>query len=512
MTAVTKEAIRAYGHHIGGERVDGPPLERRDPARNQVVSTFAAGGSAEIDAAVRAADTAFAAGPWRRIPVTGRAELLETLAGLLERDADRLAALDSQEVGKPLSFARGDIALGIGHVRQAAALARTTKGESYTGLAPGYTVLATREPAGTVGLITPWNFPALILLQKLPYALAAGCTVVVKPSEFTSSSSLEIAALCEEAGLPPGVVNVVTGTGAAAGHPLVTHPLVSYLSFTGSTRVGRQVMAAASTSITRVGLELGGKTANVVFADADLDAAAETVVFGAFANQGESCVAGSRLIVEASIARAFTEAVIERVGALTVGMPDDPRSDIGALIHHEHRDSVHTAVLAGVEAGGQVLTGGRAPGVPELAAGAFYEPTVIGSVAPASPVFQTEIFGPVLSVTSFGTQEEALALANGTPYGLAQSVWTTDLNRAFEMSRDLRAGTVWVNTSSDGSPALSFGGVKQSGFGREGGAEGLHEFTEYKTVQFRGEPRPSPFPRPGRGQVSGALTEGGQPA
>ncbi|GII92796.1 aldehyde dehydrogenase family protein [Sinosporangium siamense] len=493
MSQITLEGVRAYGHHIDGERVDGPPLERRDPARNKIVATCAAGGRAEVDTAANAAAVAFASPVWRRIPAQGRAELLETLAGLLERDADRLAALDSQEVGKPLRFARGDIALGIGHVRHAAALARTQKGDSYTGLAPGYTVLATREPVGVVGLITPWNFPALITLQKLPYAIAAGCTVIVKPSEFTCSSSLEIAALCEEAGLPPGVVNVVTGTGPDAGEPLVTHPLVAYVSFTGSTRVGQAVMAAASTSLTRLGLELGGKTANVVFADADLDAAADAVVFGAFANQGESCVAGSRLIVEAAIAEEFTATVVARAGALRVGMPDDPRSDIGALIHHEHRAKVHAAVLAGTAAGGEVLSGGRAPDSPELMEGAFYEPTVIGSVGPGSPVFTTEIFGPVLSVTSFGSPQQALALANGTPYGLAHSVWTSNLDRAFEMGRGLEAGTVWVNTTSDGSPALSFGGVKQSGFGREGGEEGLREFTEYKTLQFRGEPRPSPF-------------------
>ena len=506
---------RNYGHHIAGRGVEGPPLERRDPARGEVVARYAAGTAADVDAAVGAAAAAFTSVSWRRTPATARAELLERLAALLERDADRLAALDSEEVGKPLRFAQGDVGLGIGHVRHAAALARTSKGDAYTGLAPSYTVLGTREPAGVVGLITPWNFPALILLQKLPYAIAAGCALVVKPSEFTSSSTLEIALLCEEAGIPPGVVNVVTGTGTDAGRRLVTHPRVSYVSFTGSTRVGREVMRAAADSLTRVGLELGGKTANVVFADADLDAAADAVVFGAFANQGESCVAGSRLLVDASIRADFTAAVVKRAAALRVGMPGDPRSDIGALIHHEHRDKVHSAVLAGVAAGGEVLSGGRPPRAAELAAGAFYEPTVIESVGQESPVFQSEIFGPVLSVTSFGSQEEALALANGTPYGLAQSVWTRDLDRAFEVSRSLEAGTVWVNTTSDGSPALSFGGVKQSGFGREGGEEGLREFTEYKTVQFRGEPRVSPFltaaadgPRTGGGGTSDDESEG----
>ncbi|MFF5260335.1 aldehyde dehydrogenase family protein [Actinomadura viridis] len=493
--ATRKAAARVYGHHIAGERVDGPPLDRRDPARNEVVARYAAGTAEEVDAAVRAAAATFASAGWRRTPAMARAGLLDRLAGLLERDADRLAALDSQEVGKPLAFARGDIDLGIAHVRQAAALARTAKGESFTGLAPDYTALATREPVGVAALITPWNFPALILLQKLPYALAAGCTLVVKPSEFTSSSTLEIAALCEEAGLPPGAVNVVTGTGPDAGLPMVTHPRVSYVSFTGSTGVGREVMRAAAGSLTRVGLELGGKTGNVVFADADLEAAADGIVFAAFANQGESCVASSRLLVEEAVAAEFTAAVVERAAALRVGMPDDPRTDIGALIHHGHRDRVHAAVLAGVEAGGEVLTGGNPPGDPELEAGAFYLPTVIGSVGRESPVFRSEIFGPVLSVTTFRSEEEAVDLANATDYGLAQSLWTSGLDRAFAVSRELEAGTVWVNTASDGSPALAFGGVKASGFGREAGEEGLREFTEYKTVQFRGEPRISPFAR-----------------
>ncbi|GAA0588531.1 aldehyde dehydrogenase family protein [Actinomadura livida] len=488
-------AVRVHGHHIAGERVDGPLLDRRAPASNQVVACYAAGTAENVDAAARAAAEAFASADWRRTPAMARAGLLENLAALLERDAGRLAALDSEEVGKPLRFARGDVDLGIAHVRQAAALARTSKGESYTGLAPAYTALATREPVGVAALIIPWNFPALILLQKLPYALAAGCTVVAKPSEFTSGSALEIAALCEEAGIPPGVVNVVTGTGPDAGLPMVTHPLISYVSFTGSTRVGREVMRAAAGSLTRVGLELGGKTGNVVFADADLETAADGIVFAAFANQGESCVASSRLLVDETVAEEFTAAVVDRASALRVGMPDDPRADIGALIHHEHRDRVHAAVLAGADAGGKVLTGGSPPGDPDLEAGAFYPPTVIASVGRESPVFQKEIFGPVLSVTTFRSEREAVELANATDYGLAQSVWTTNLDRAFAVSRDLEAGTVWVNTATDGSPALAFGGVKASGFGREAGEEGLREFTEYKTVQFRGEPRVSPFAR-----------------
>jgi len=480
---------RVFGHHVAGRSLTGPPLQRYAPATGVLVAEYADGSADDVDAAVRAAHEAFGSTQWQRTPAMARAELLDQLAALVAEHQEKLAWLDAQEVGKPYRFALGDLQQGVAHVKQAAAIARTLRGESFTGISPGYSVIADRRPVGVAGLILPWNFPALIALQKLPYALAAGCAVVVKPSEFTSSSALELARLVDAAGFPPGLVNVVTGTGPVVGSALVEHPLVRYVSFTGSTATGRSVLKAAADSVTRVGVELGGKTANVVLADADLDAAADGVVFGAFANQGESCVASSRLLVDRRVAKDVVTAVIERVGKLKVGLPEDPDADLGALIHPRHLDKVVRLVDAGIAAGAEVLLGGGAPAEERLAAGAFYQPTVVGPVDAGSPLFQEEVFGPVLSVTTFDNADEAIALANNTPYGLAHSLWTRDVERAFTLSNRLEAGTVWVNTCSDGSPAIPFGGIKGSGFGREAGPEGFNEFTEYRTVQFRTERR-----------------------
>jgi acyl-CoA reductase-like NAD-dependent aldehyde dehydrogenase len=488
-------AVRRYDHHVAGGRPGRLWIDRHDPARGRLVAQFAAGDADDVAAAVAAARRTFESAAWTRLTADDRADRLEALAALVTARIDRFAELDSVETGKPLRFARGDVQLGIAHVRQAAALARTARGESFTELAPGYTAIAVRRPVGVAGLVVPWNFPLLILLQKLPYALAAGATAVVKPSEFTSGSALELAPLVEEAGFPAGAVGVVTGLGPEAGAALVAHPDVAYVSFTGSTATGREVLRLAADPITRVGLELGGKTANVVFADADLDAVADGVVFGAFANQGESCVAGSRLLVAREVAAELTAEVVRRAARLRLGLPDDPATDVGALIHHGHRDRVAAAVDAAVAGGARLLLGGRLPDDPALAAGAFYPPTVLGDVPADSPAFREELFGPVLTVTPFHDEAEAVALANATPYGLAHSVWTRDVDRALRVGASLDAGTVWIGTTSDGHPALAFGGVKASGFGRDAGAEGLREFTEYRTMQIRSERRPSPFAR-----------------
>lgn len=497
MTIDTSTDVRRHGHRIGGAEIGEATIERRSPASGELLAVYADATSHDVDLAVRTSRAAFDSVAWQDTAHGQRADLLDELVRRLEREADHLAAIDSAEVGKPLAFAAGDVGLGIAHARQAAAIARTAAGESFPGIAARYTAIAERRAVGVVGLIVPWNFPGLITLQKLPYALAAGCAVVIKPSEFTSGSALEIARIVEESGFPAGLVNVVTGYGHTAGHELVAHPGVNYVSFTGSTRTGRAVASTAAANLTRVGLELGGKTANVVFADADLAEAAESTVFGAFANQGESCVATSRLIVDASVADELVSRVVALTRDIVVGLPDDPAADIGSLIHHAHRDSVAAAVEAAKAAGGVVEVGGAVPTAAGLQDGAFYLPTVVSHVDPDSALFQQEVFGPVLAVTTFDDEEDAVRLANATSYGLAQSLWTTDLNRALTVGRKLEAGTVWVNTCSDGSPALAFGGVKSSGYGRDGGVEGYLEFTEYRTLQVRGERRPSPFTKPG---------------
>jgi betaine-aldehyde dehydrogenase len=498
--AMTKTAltVRAIRHWIDGEETGDPVIERTSPATGELIAVYADAATEEVNRAVDAASRAFAAEQWQRTVHGQRADLLDRFAELLTSSRDLLAQLDSQEVGKPLAFAGFDIDLGIAHVRQAAAIARTATGESFPGVASGYLAVAERRAIGVVGLIIPWNFPAQILLQKLPYALAAGCTTVIKPSELTSSSALEIARIAERAGFPTGVVNVVTGYGRSAGQAIVDHPDVSYVSFTGSTATGRIVAQAAARQLKRVGLELGGKAANVVFADADLAAAADGAVFGAFVNQGESCVATTRLIVERSIVERFTAMVVDRAAKLRLGSPDDPSSDLGPLIHHAHRDAVARAVDVAVTEGAVVELGGTVPGQP-LDAGAYYPPTVLSGVTRDSALFRQEIFGPVVTVTPFDTDDEAVELVNATEYGLAHSLWTKDLDRAVRLGGLLTAGTVWVNTCSDGSPQLAFGGLKSSGYGRDAGFEGYHEFTDYRTVQIRTAHRPSPFA--GRGSV-----------
>ncbi|MDW5598143.1 aldehyde dehydrogenase family protein [Conexibacter stalactiti] len=495
--STTTPQLRTYDHFVDGGALasDAERLQRHDPASGRLVAEYAHASEHDVDRAVTAARRAFDDGRWSRLPGAERARVLRRFAALIDGARDLLAALDSEEVGKPLRLAEGDIAGAIGHVEYAASLAHTDHGDSWTQLERGFVAYATQVPLGVAALIVPWNFPAGTLLQKLPYALAAGCTAVVKPSEFTSSSALEIARLAAEAGIPDGVVNVVTGLGPSTGAALVAHPGVDVISFTGSTATGRAVAAEAGRGLKRVGLELGGKAANVVFADADFEAAADAAVFGAFFNQGECCVAGSRLLVEHAIADEFIGTVVDRARSLVVGDPRDPRTDVGPLIHQRHRDRVESFIASGREQGATLLCGGERPDDAALADGAFVAPTIFGGVAPAQRIFAEEIFGPVLAVTTFATLEEAAQLANATSYGLSSSVWSESVDTVNRIADELRSGTVWVNTVIDGNPALAFGGTKASGVGREAGFEGLREYTESKTVQIRSGRRTLPLPR-----------------
>lgn len=493
MTVDVRTDVRELRHWIDGASIGEPSIERLSPATNRLIAVVADATQADVDAAVAAANRAFGTASWQQTTHTDRASLLERFADAIDLEIPTLAYFDSQEVGKPLAFAEGDLRAGVAHIRQAAAVARTFTGEQFPGVAHGYLAMSQRRPAGVAAIIIPWNFPALILFQKLPYALAAGCTVVVKPSELTTSSALRIAEIAHSVGFPSGTINVVTGYGHTAGQMLSSHAGINYVSFTGSTRTGRLVAQAAGKNLTRAGLELGGKTANVVFPDANLTEAIRGTVFGAFANQGESCVATSRLLLHESIAETFVDGVVEATERLRVGLPDDPTSDLGSLIHHGHRDQVARAVTDAVAAGARVRTGGGRPQSSQLDAGAFYEPTVVVDVDPESALFTEEVFGPVLAVTTFETEEEAIEMTNATRYGLAHSLWTQDLNRALRVGQRLEAGTVWVNTCSDGSPQVAFGGVKASGYGRDAASEGFNEFTEYCTMHVRSSVRSSPF-------------------
>jgi len=493
-TTPADNAPRSVGHYIEGQwRGSAETIERHAPGTGELVARVSAGDAADVDAAVRAARHAFDDGEWPRATGFDRAAVLNRVADLIEANGDLLARLDAEEGGKPLRLAQGDIGGAAMLTRYGAGLAVQMHGVTYTNHGPDFTGLVIREPAGVAGLITPWNFPALILCQKLPFALAAGCTVVIKPSELTSSSTLEIARLYAEAGLPTGALNVVTGDGRA-GQALAEHPGVDVLSFTGSTATGRKILAASQSNLKKLSLELGGKAANIVFADADLDDAAEGVIFGVFFNNGECCVSAARLLVEDSIADEFLARLDTAVRQLKVGQPLDSSTDVGAMIHAGHLAKVLRHVEMGRAQGARVVIGGARAEGSDLGDGLYVEPTILDGVTPNMSAFTDEIFGPVLSVSRFSSTEEAITLANGVEYGLANSVWSKDVDKILPVAKRLRSGTVWVNTTIDGPPTMPFGGYKASGFGREMGQAGFEEFTELKSVAIRTGKRSGSFP------------------
>jgi len=476
---------RRYDLWINGEwraAGSGESIDRFSPATGEQLASFASGNVHDLDLAVRAARARFDDRSWSRLASSTRASLLNNLATLIERDAEKLARIEAEEVGKPIRYARGEVAASADLTRYAASLAWSLGGEAFNHLGEDKLGLVTREARGVVGMIVPWNFPLVTLFQKLPYALAAGCTVVIKPSELTSGTALEIAALAKEAGIPAGVINVVTGTGAAVGEAMSTHPQIDMVSFTGSTNIGKRIARNAADSVKRVALELGGKAANVVFADADLDAALDGVLFGTILNQGEECVAGTRLLIEVSVAADFVEKLAARARRVVVGLPLDDRTDVGALIHEAHMKKVLDYIQIGQEEGAKLVTGGQRVTSGGLDKGFFVEPTIFSQVTPEMRIFREEIFGPVLTVTTFQTVEEAITLANDTNYGLGNGVWTKDIDKAISVSQRLLSGTVFVNTFLETSPQLPFGGFKESGIGRENGLEGLHEYTEVKST------------------------------
>ncbi|MGV9713024.1 aldehyde dehydrogenase family protein [Gordonia sp. NPDC003424] len=487
-TIDTATAIRRYGQFIDGrvEAADArPAITRHSPVDGRALAEIPAGTRDDTVRAIAAARRAFDTGSWPRIPAMDRARTLLRVAALIRSDAARLARIEAEETGKPLRYAESDIAGSAELFEYAAGLAMSSHGEAHTGLGEDCTALVVREPAGVAAMIMPWNFPLLLLAQKLPFALAAGCTAVVKPSEFTSGTTLELAGILAEAGIPDGVVNVVTGYGAQVGAVLAESPDVDLLSFTGSTATGHAITAASAGTAKRLSMELGGKGANIVFDDADLDDALDGVLFGAFFNNGECCVAGSRLLVQDTVAEAFVERLVAAARRLRVGDPLDGSVDVGPMIHADHKDKVCRHIASAEAGGGRIVLGGDVRTGSQGSAGHFVEPTIIVDVTERSPEFVEEIFGPVLTVTRFADAAEAVHLANATPYGLSGSLWTKDIDRALSVAKQLRSGRVWVNTTIDGGPQLPAGGMKQSGYGREMGVVGFEEFTEVKTIQIR---------------------------
>ncbi|MCY1667025.1 aldehyde dehydrogenase family protein [Rhizobium sp. SL86] len=481
-------------HLIDGiwcDSADGGTFDRVSPSHGVLVSRSARGGAAETEAAISAARRAFDDGRWSRVTGKERSTLLLKVADLIEANVERMALVETLESGKPIAQARGEVAGAADLWRYAAALARTLHGDSHNSLGEDMLAVVLKEPIGVVSIITPWNFPFWILSQKLPFALAAGCTCVIKPSEMTPSTTVMLGELLIEAGLPAGVVNIVLGFGQPVGALMAEHAFVDMVSFTGSTSVGKAISAAASKTLKKVALELGGKNPQVVFPDADLDAAADAITFGVYFNAGECCNSGSRIIVHEDIADALVEKVVALSRKVAFGDPLNPETQVGAIISLAHQEKISAYVRDAVAAGAQLKLGGEAvrhPGLP----GDFFAPTILTHVSPEMPIARDEVFGPVLAVLTFRTLDEAVSLVNDASYGLSAGVWSENVHTCLAFARRAEAGTVWTNTWMDGFPEVAFGGFKQSGQGRENGRYGLDEFLEIKSVVMRiGRTRPN---------------------
>lgn len=474
-------------HFINGlaqDSADGRRSDRISPSHGVVVSQAALGSEIETEAAIKAARAAFDDGRWSRLPGKARAAVLMKVADLIEANVEPLALMETLESGKPIAQSRGECGGAADLWRYAAALARTSHGDSHNTLGPDMLAVVLKEPIGVVSIITPWNFPFWILSQKLPFALAAGCTCVVKPSEMTPSTTAMLAEMLVQAGLPPGVCNIVLGPGNPVGSLMSTHPDVDMVTFTGSTAVGKTITKSAGETLKKVALELGGKNPQVIFPNCDLEGAADAVTFGIYFNVGQCCNSSSRIIVHEDVADALVARVVEMSRKVAFGNPLHEDTQVGAIVTPEHQAKVDGHVRAAVAAGAEVCLGGAALAVPGLA-GQFYQPTVVRGVTPGMAIAREEVFGPVLAVMTFRTLDEAIQLTNDATYGLSAGIWCDDVHTCLEFSRRAQAGTVWTNTWMDGFPEVTFGGMKQSGQGREIGAYGFDEFLEVKSLVMR---------------------------
>jgi len=468
---------------IGGEAVDaasGRTFETRNPATEDVITQVAEAGVEDVDRAVRAARAAFESGPWAKAKPADRARVLWKLSELILEHADEIARLETMDNGKPIFESRQvDVPSIAGVFQYFSGWATKLTGDTIP-VNPSFFTYTLREPVGVVGAIIPWNFPMIMAAWKSAPALAAGNTVVLKPAAETPLSAIRIGELALEAGLPPGVLNVVPGRGAVAGEAIVKHPMVDKVSFTGSTEVGRHIMKLAADAPKKVTLELGGKSPNIVFADADLEAALRGATTGIFYGKGEVCAAGSRLLVERPVYDEFVAKLAARAQKLVPADPMDPKTRLGALVNEKQMNSVLGWVETGVKEGARLVAGGQR--APVNGKGTFVQATVLADADNRMRVAQEEIFGPVLAVIPFDGVEDGVAKANDVFYGLASGVWTRDVGKAHRVSRALKAGTVWINAYNLYDPAMSFGGVKGSGFGRDLGEASLHEYTHVKSV------------------------------
>jgi aldehyde dehydrogenase (NAD+) len=485
MLTATKAKIEPGKLLIGGEWIpsaNGAVFDTINPATGEVLTQLASASPDDVDRAVQSARTAFddEKSAWRRLTANDRARLLWKLADLIEKNIDEIAELETLDNGKPIFESRYvDLPMVAEVFRYYAGWANKIHGETIAARPDAFTYTM-REPVGVVGAIVAWNFPLLLASWKLGPALACGCTVVLKPAEQTSLSALRLGELILEAGFPAGVVNIVTGA-AETGQALVAHPGVDKIAFTGSTAVGKEIMKSAADTLKRVTLELGGKSPNIVFADADIDAAVRGAYNGIFYGKGEVCAAGSRLFVQKQVHDELMTKLVDRTKKLKPGDPLDPKTRLGAIVSEQQMTHVLGYIDSGKTEGAKLVTGGGRTSV-DGGRGYFVEPTIFDNVSNDMAIAREEIFGPVLATIVFEDVDEITAVANANPYGLAAAVWTNDIHKAHRMASKLKAGTVWINTYNIFDVALPFGGYKQSGFGRELGAQALESYTEVKSV------------------------------
>jgi aldehyde dehydrogenase (NAD+) len=451
-----------------------------NPATEEPIAQVASGDAADVDRAVQAAHAALHSKEWGQLDPSERGKILWRIADLLEAHTEEIAKLETQDNGKPIFESQFvDVPTCVNVLRYYAGWADKIHGDVIP-VRGGSFVYTRREPVGVVGAITPWNFPLLLAVWKIGPALATGCTIVLKPAELTSLTALRFAELCAEAGLPSGVLNVVTGKGSVVGQALVEHPLVNKIAFTGSTEVGKRIMKDSADTMKRVSLELGGKSPNIVFADSDLETAIKGAYNGIFYGKGEVCAAGSRLFVEKSMHDALLEGLVARAAKAAPADPMHPKTRMGAVVSKTQQDSVMGYIHKGKSEGARLAVGGEAVKVDGK--GFFVQATVFDDVKPDMTIAQEEIFGPVLAVIPFEDEAELVLMANGVKYGLAAAIWTKDITRAHKLAAQLQAGTVWINTVNVYDPAAPFGGYKESGFGRELGEKALDGYTESKSV------------------------------
>ncbi len=484
--------LRKYGLFINGKEVEalsGRTYIRENPATEEPFAEIAQAGKEDINLAVEAAQNAFE--KWSHTPAAERGRLIYKIALALEKHRKELATTNTLETGKPIRESFQIELMGVIRTFEYYAGAATKLNGESISISDNLLSLTLKEPIGIVGHIVAWNFPLLLAAWKIAPALAAGCTTVLKPAEITPCGVIEVARICAEAGLPPGVFNVCAGKGSIAGQALVEHPRISKIAFTGSTEVGRHIMNTASNEIKRVSLELGGKAPNIVFDDTDIDDCIEANLRGGFFNQGENCTAVTRLLLHEKIYDRFLPHFIDRVKKIRIGNPMDEETEMGALVSRDQLSTVERYLKKGLEEGATVLCGGGRPDGPGFSKGYFFPPTVLADVKPSATVACEEIFGPIVAVMPFKTEEEAIRIANDTIYGLAGGVWTQDIKRAFRVAKAVKAGYIWVNTYGGIIPETPYGGFKQSGIGKELGGEGLDHYLETKTVNvFLGEKVP----------------------